>query len=285
MEDLSLQLPDIHLAGLRYGAGNPRKMLAIHGWLDNAASFYVVAPLLADCGFEIVAIDLPGHGRSQHRPPGSNYHLVDYLREVRQVIDLLGWQNPILAGHSLGGIIASLYCAAIPEEIDKLILLESLGPLTAKVEDTTKNLRKALVKTTQPVSRKRVYASVEDAIEDRQRGFGEINKVASRPLVERNLVPVEGGWVWCTDTRLRRPSFIRFTEEQVEAYLSDISVPTLLVAASDGYIPTNPAKNPRLAYIQNATIRRVAGDHHFHMDGEVKKIVEYIAEFCPAANA
>ena len=39
-----------NIAALQWGTGNPHKVLALHGWLDNAASFWHLAPLLAEHG-------------------------------------------------------------------------------------------------------------------------------------------------------------------------------------------------------------------------------------------
>ena len=52
------------LAGLQWpGEGEP--VLALHGWLDNAASFQ---PLAEPLGHPLVALDFAGHGHSEHRP-------------------------------------------------------------------------------------------------------------------------------------------------------------------------------------------------------------------------
>ena len=40
-------------------------LIALHGWLDNGASFLPLAPYLAD--FHLVCVDLPGHGHSDHK--------------------------------------------------------------------------------------------------------------------------------------------------------------------------------------------------------------------------
>ena len=278
-EEITVQIEDIKLGGLRWGEGNSQKVLAIHGWLDNAASFQYLAPMLAAQGCDIIAIDLPGHGNSEHRSKGSSYHLVDYLPEVHQVLDKLEWDSPILLGHSLGGIIASMLCAAAPGRVEKLVMLESLGPLTNDPRDLAGNLRKALARVIRQPSVKRAYQNIDEAVTDRLRGFGRISMDASRVLVSRNIVPTENDWVWKTDSRLMWPSFIRFTESQVASYLTSLSLPILLIAASKGYISLDPDKNPRLAYIRPAQKKMAGGGHHFHMDGEVDKIAEFITCF------
>ena len=53
------------------------KVIACHGWLDNAASFDFLAPLLSAC--HVVALDMPGHGLSDHKSAQANYNIWDDL--------------------------------------------------------------------------------------------------------------------------------------------------------------------------------------------------------------
>jgi len=278
-EELVLALPDLTLGGLRWGGGNQTKVLAVHGWLDNAATFSQLAPLLAERDCEVVAIDLPGHGNSQHRPRGCSYHLMDYLREVHQVLDYLGWKEPVLLGHSLGGIIGMMLCVAAPARVAKLILLESLGPITAEPEAMPDNLRKALARALREPSVKRTYKTITDAARDRMNGFGKISEEAAQRLVTRNLQATDQGYQWKSDPRLLWPSFIRLTETQVNTCLQALSLPVHLVAASKGYVPVAADKNPRLTYLRTAQVDEVAGGHHFHLDGDVDKTAQCIAQF------
>lgn len=277
--EIDIQLEDLRIGGLRWGEGNAKRILAVHGWLDNAASFQFLAPVLAAHDCDVIAIDLAGHGNSQHRPKGASYHLVDYMREIHLVLDELKWSEPIVLGHSLGGIIASMLCAAAPERVAKLIMLESVGPLTASESDTTANLRSALARVLKKNTAKRVYKNIDEAVTDRLRGFGQLSNEASLALVARNLAPTAEGWIWKTDSRLRWPSFIRLTEKQVANYLSSLTLPVLLIAAEQGYISLDRNKNPRLAYLNNAKLMFAGGGHHFHMDGDVDKISATVADF------
>ena len=112
------------LAALSWdGEGEP--VLALHGWLDNAASYI---PLASQWQRPMVALDFSGHGHSDHRPDGVVTHLVDHVRDVLAVADQLGWQRFTLVGHSMGAGIACLFAAAFPERISRLVLIEGLGP-------------------------------------------------------------------------------------------------------------------------------------------------------------
>ena len=67
---LEWRVNGLKLAGLSWGDPSGRPLLALHGWLDNAASFSQLAPLLTD--FYVVAVDLTGHGQSARDVPAGH---------------------------------------------------------------------------------------------------------------------------------------------------------------------------------------------------------------------
>ena len=79
-EEVRLSLPHIELAAHLYGPADGEPVIALHGWLDNAASFARLAPKLP--GLRIVALDFAGHGHSDHRPAGAGYAIWDYAHDV-----------------------------------------------------------------------------------------------------------------------------------------------------------------------------------------------------------
>ena len=106
----------LKLAGLD-NQGSGQVVIGLHGYLDNAESLRVVAPYLSSCRY--IAIDLAGHGRSSHRPVGTHYNQADYLQDLHGLIESEGWDNVILIGHSLGGILVTiclLYTSPSPRD-------------------------------------------------------------------------------------------------------------------------------------------------------------------------
>ncbi|WP_228550270.1 alpha/beta fold hydrolase [Salinibacillus xinjiangensis] len=99
----------------------------IHGFASSTYTFRRLIPLLKK-NFSIVAVDLPGFGKSE-KSTSFTYSFQNYARLMIACIDKFAISNPFIVGHSMGGQIA-LYMAAIaPEKIKKLILLCSSGYL------------------------------------------------------------------------------------------------------------------------------------------------------------
>jgi pimeloyl-ACP methyl ester carboxylesterase len=87
---------------------------------------------------QLVAVDLPGHGQSSHKPPGSDYAILDYIRDTNAIAAGLGWQTFHLLGHSLGASICGLFAGTFPERVCSLNLIEGATGKQSSVEGQKK---------------------------------------------------------------------------------------------------------------------------------------------------
>ncbi|MEZ4382129.1 MAG: alpha/beta hydrolase [Nannocystaceae bacterium] len=258
-----IELPHLRLAARVWGPEDGAPVLALHGWLDNASTFERLAPRLPGC--RIVAVDLPGHGRSDHRAHPT-YYLLDYVADALAATAALGWSRFNLLGHSLGASVAALAAGTFPERVERLALIEGLGPLAEEPEGAPQRLRGALERELRGVSREpRTYASVDEAAAARHRATG-LPLDAARLIVDRALEEVDGRWRWRTDPRLRWPSRLRLSETQICAFLGAITCPARLVVADRGWSVDPELAAARQACVRDLEIVRLSGGHHVHLE-------------------
>jgi pimeloyl-ACP methyl ester carboxylesterase len=266
LRELDLPTARGRFAGLRNGNAGAPPLLALHGWLDNAASFVPMAPCLA--GYDLVALDLPGHGQSFHYPVDAEYSLFSTLLDVLAAADALGWTRFTLLGHSMGGAIASLLAPAAPERIQRLCLIEAIGPLAAPEDTTAERLRDAVAqRRALDGKRKRVFDDPELAVRARmQTNITTLDEDSARLLVGRGLNTLPDGYEWSSDTRLTLPTAVRMSEAQVADCLRAIACPVHMVMADPAppYIPTS-MRDGRIACVRDIACTVLPGSHHLHM--------------------
>lgn len=265
--DIELHLPtsDLALAATVWGPPDGLPFLGLHGWLDNVATFARLAPLLPR--LRLVCLDLPGHGQSQWRATGSNYHFIDWIPDVFEAADALGWQRFGIVGHSMGAAIATLMAGACPERITHLICIEGFGPLVYRDEDAPQGLAESLSQRRRLANKSaRPHASVAAAGQKLQQVVGYAHPDSARLLVERGTHAVPGGVTWRADPRLRRISPQRFTEGQVQAFLRRITCPSLLVLGGSGLHFSPEMIEQRKACLPQLQSVALEGGHHLHLD-------------------
>lgn len=271
------------LAGIHWpsrdGAKSDTPLLMLHGWLDNAMSFARLGPELS-AHRDVHAIDMAGHGFSGHRPPGYGYWLTDYVGDLAELVERHFHAGPVdLVGHSLGGIVCALFAAAFPERVKKLVMIDSLGALSRPAAETVPQLRRSIRKRLAGSGAAVEYPDLATAARLRERGFSPLSPEAAMTLVPRNMRRQGNGLVWRTDPRLRHPSALMMTEEQVQASLSSISVPTLFVKGKDGLLSTRDDLAQREHLIPGLRTVEVPGGHHCHLDGNVRPILTAVERF------
>lgn len=265
MHEISFDTPVGSIAALRSGDPLGPKVLALHGWLDNAASFVPLAAELPQ--LDLVMLDFAGHGRSAHLGPGAEYTLAVAINAVLDAADALGWERFSLLGHSMGAGIASLMAAALPQRVQALAAIEALGALAETQQRTTQRLREGVTEARAlPEKKLRVFADLAAPTRARMQA-NQLSQANARLLVERGVTEVAGGYVWSSDLRLTLPALQRLTEGQIRQVLTDIACPARVIFAdpAQAYMP-DALRRERAALLPHGELIVLeGGGHHLHM--------------------
>jgi pimeloyl-ACP methyl ester carboxylesterase len=100
--------------------------LLLHGLADSLISWYCNIDFLADAGYRVIAIDLPGFGESD-KPSHLEYDPGSAADFVYDFCQELGIEKLSLVGNSAGGLIAGLFALEHPTVVEKLVLVDSAG--------------------------------------------------------------------------------------------------------------------------------------------------------------
>ncbi|MGQ3887996.1 alpha/beta fold hydrolase [Legionella sp. CNM-1927-20] len=265
MDEFKLNIPGFTIAIKTWGSKNLPPLLAIHGWLDNANSFELLAPYLAK-KFYVIAIDLPGHGLSSHLCEGGYYHFIDGVFTLINIIDALHLKKVHLLGHSLGACLASILAGVAPARISTVTLIEGLGPFSRPEDTCREQLSAYLFKIIEKKHPKpKLYSSLELAAKARAaRGFLSLDLV--RLLCPRGISESNGKFYWHHDRRLVYTSPLRLTEAQVISCLSGITSPTCLILAEQSSLFNEADIQQRIMAVKNLKLIKKNGGHHLHME-------------------
>jgi len=110
---------DVAVNYIDYGEGK-NALVLLHGWGQNIEMMKPIGDRFKKNN-RIVIVDLPGFGMSEE--PTYVWTLNDYVECVKELLDNLKVENPILIGHSFGGKISLLYASKY--KVEKLILFGS----------------------------------------------------------------------------------------------------------------------------------------------------------------
>ena len=101
-------------------------ILLIHGYTASLYVWKTVAPMFADAGFHVVAIDLLGFGYSD-KPRSFDYSIASQARTVARFMNRLGIGRATIAGSSYGGAVAATLALDYPERVEKLVLVDTVS--------------------------------------------------------------------------------------------------------------------------------------------------------------
>jgi pimeloyl-ACP methyl ester carboxylesterase len=108
-----------------FGDATKPTILLIHGYTASLYVWKTVAPMLADAGFHVVALDLLGFGYSD-KPSWFDYAIGSQARVVARFMNRLGIGRATIVGSSYGGAVAATLALDYPERVEKLVLVDTV---------------------------------------------------------------------------------------------------------------------------------------------------------------
>jgi len=264
-EDIRIQIGSVELAAKQWGDPEKPAIIALHGWLDNAATYDRLAPCLSQ--YRVIALDFAGHGYSGYRPSGLRYHILDNVDDVIGLADALDLDRFLLMGHSMGAGVATYVAGAFPERVSKLVLIEGIGTVSSPAAEAPQVLRKAVEDMKKAsAKRKPVYETRDEAVEARAQSIGSISTDASSILCSRGLETVDSGFTWRSDPRLKMSSDMRLTEELVQGFLAALNMPVLLVRGEQSFSKLTNTLSNRIKHVPPCKEVSLPGNHHMHLE-------------------
>ena len=156
-----------------YTGGKPwadgeRCVVFIHGALNDHSVWTLLARWYAHHGYRVLAVDQPGHGRSDGPPLASVEALADW---VLALLDAAGVSSVHLVGHSMGSLVALEAASRAPGRVAGLVMVGTAYPM--KVSD-------ALLGT---------------ARDDPARAIAMVNAFSHSGLASKPSYPGPGAWL------------------------------------------------------------------------------------------
>ena len=222
----------VELAVYEWGDPSSRPLFFLHGGLDFAATFDLLAPLVADEGWRVVSWDQRGHGNSER---AALYSWESDVRDAFAVIDSITDQPAPLLGHSKGGNLAMQLAEALPHRVSHIINLDGL-PSKRPAPDITNHDRSRLLATDlqdwldhrrKTATAQRRAGTLEDLAERRARLNPRLPKAWLLYIASIGARQDADGWRWKLDPSMRFGGFGPWRPEWSLYRMASLGMPLL----------------------------------------------------------
>lgn len=273
---------------LEWGDPSGEPLVLVHGFLDLAYSWQpFVAELLAKTQrpLRIIAPNCRGHGDSGWVGAGGYYHFPDYIFDLDCVLRAAGIGQCKLIGHSMGGTISFQYAGTFPSRVNKLVLIEGVGPVGMNFSDAPLRMEFWINEVHERGRRHfREYSSVEAGASQLRQTNPRLNEPFALALACAGMKRNDRGkWVWKFDPLHRTAAPQPFYAAQALAFFQRIECPVLIVDGKESRQTRRTDKQERSdAMRQHRDVVIERAGHMVHHDNP-GRLAEVIARFLELA--
>lgn len=287
-KEMQFDLHGFTYAAQLWGEDGQLPVIALHGLLDNSASFDVIAPLLDNV--QCLALDLAGHGFSDHKLGLADYPLWSEVSAIYTIADQMGWQEFAIMGHSRGAMMSLVLSGVYPKRISHMILLDSVMPPVIPPADAVNRMVQSYEEIQQRVNRKMsLYESYDDAIMARCLSrYARVTRTTAQLLATRGLREVGGQFHWHADGKLWAASSVALSHEMLSRFVDNIaqeSIDSLVVLGQQGLVSleSSDKRFSRLSYDVihqlSSQVHYVDDGHFLHMEDNAATVAALVNDF------
>lgn len=249
------------------GSGTPsdaaNTLIFVHGAGFDHTIWVMPARYFARHGWRVVALDLPGHGRSQGQALTSIAQMADWLA---QVIDAVSPnQQASVVGHSMGSLVAMSLAARHANKVQKLALLGTSAPMP--VADVLLNAA---------LDNDQAAIDMTNAWSHSARGSlgSSQNPGVSNLHIGERLLQQAGAGVFHTDLAACNG----FTADG----LAEVKQPTLVIIGDEDKMTPPRAGLAVADQLPHVQQRRLAGCGHSMLSEQPNQVLDELAAFLPS---
>lgn len=239
----------------------------VHGAQHDHSVWHLQSRYFAHHGYAVLAMDLPGHGRSGGAPLESIEAVAAWVFDV---LDAAGVERSALVGHSMGSLVVLEAAATRPERIHRLALLGTASPMTVS---------KALLNA---------------ARDNEPRAMAMINAWSHSPRGLMGGTGAPGSWIFAANARLmsRAAPGVLFTDlSACNAYrcatasAAAVRCPALVIAAEHDQMTPARAARPLVEALGDVCLVELPETGHNMTAEQPGMVLEHLRSFLSTAMA
>ena len=265
-----------------WGTEGKPAMILVHGGLDHARSWDLVARALRD-DYHVYALDLRGHGNSAWAP-GALYSVAEHVLDLSALADIIKAFPIYIIGHSLGAVTTLLYAGVFPDRVKKIVAIEGVGlPLTSAQKPPPERLRSWIDNVRKAENRNpHSYPNLAEAVNRMKQANPFLSdQMAEHLTLHGTNWNADGSLTWKFDNYARLFAPYGMNLDDATEVLRKIECPTLLFWGRESFA-RDPDLDERTSVIRNRQVVRVdhAGHwlHHDQLEIFLRETKKFLAE-------
>ncbi|HUP71956.1 MAG TPA: alpha/beta hydrolase [Acidimicrobiales bacterium] len=268
----SVRVDDHHVSAIVWGDG-PARAVLLHGGAQNAHTWDTVALALQR---PVVAVDLPGHGRSDWRDDG-DYDVQTMADTVAETVRTVAPSATTVIGIGLGAPVGLLAADRIGPAVERLVLIDSASGIRTSATPDAPATSQAAARVAAFTSHHRFASLDEMIVRTLAYSPGRVSRAVRRGVLHNSRQQDDGSWSWRWDPRQQGTRDYAFDE--TAAALARFVGPVLLVRGELSDIVTDDLAAAFMAVHPDTELVTLTGAGHAVQGDRPVELAQVLLEF------